>query len=62
MAHSSAQQFTSPIEFSDETNNTMAIDPFTTLKRPTSSSKDENSDKGKPQSKKKETDVPVVHS
>jgi hypothetical protein len=65
IVHSSAQQFTNPIEFSDETNNAMAIDLFTALKRPRSSSEDENSDKGKPQSKKKEnspTDVQVVVS
>jgi hypothetical protein len=46
-------------------NNDMAIDPFTALKRPRSSNEDENSDKVKPQSKKKEnsaTDVPVVVS
>jgi hypothetical protein len=49
MVHSSAQQFTNPIEFSEETNNAMAIDLFTALKRPRSSSEDENSDKGKPQ-------------
>jgi hypothetical protein len=41
----------------------MAIDPFTALKRPRSTSEDENSNQGKPQSKEKEnfpTDAPVV--
>jgi hypothetical protein len=39
----------------------MASDPFMASKRPRSSNEDENSDKGKPQGKKKEnfpTDVP----
>jgi hypothetical protein len=43
----------------------MAIDPFTASKRPIWSSENENSDKEKPQSKKKDnssTDVPVVVS
>jgi predicted RNase H-like nuclease (RuvC/YqgF family) len=34
MAHSSAKQFTNPIEFSNETNNAMAIDPITALNSP----------------------------
>jgi hypothetical protein len=57
------KQFTNLIEFSDETNNVMAIDPFTALKWSRSSSEDENSFKEKPKSKKKEnspTDVPLV--
>jgi hypothetical protein len=61
MVHSSAQQVTDSIEFPDETDNTMTNDPFTASKRPRSSSEDENSDRRKPQSKKKEespTDVP----
>jgi hypothetical protein len=29
MVHSSAQQFSNPIKFSEETNNAMAIDLFT---------------------------------
>jgi hypothetical protein len=43
----------------------MAIDPFTASKRLRSSNEDENSDKGKPQGKKKENsskDVPGVVS
>jgi hypothetical protein len=43
----------------------MTIDPYTALKWHRSSSKDENSDKGKPQSKinkNSPTDVPVVVS
>jgi hypothetical protein len=62
MVHSSAQQFTNPIEFSDETNNAMAIDPFTALKRPRSSTEDENSNKGNPRAKKNSPDVLVVVS
>jgi chromosome segregation ATPase len=63
IVHSSAQHVTNSIEFPDEIDNTIAADPFTASKQPKSSSEDENSDKGKLQSKKKEnspTDVPVV--
>jgi hypothetical protein len=46
-------------------NNTMAVDPFAATKRTRSSSEEENSDKEKPQTKKKENtlkDVKVLVS
>jgi hypothetical protein len=52
IVHSREQQLTDSIEFPDEIDNAMAIDPFTASKRPRSSNEDENSDKVKPQAKK----------
>jgi TolA-binding protein len=52
--HGSPRTHTDSLDLLEEMNNTMIVDPFAATKRARSSSEEENSEKGKPQTKRKE--------